>query len=114
MTVYIVQELRGRDLSDASQFGELEVLIPAGEGSVLSVQPLIRRMLRKLTKFTDNDYLLLSGDPAAIAIAASLAAQYNRGRYQVLKWDRIERRYLPLLVDLNFRPVHEHNDEDDD
>jgi hypothetical protein len=31
MTVYIVQEMRGRDLSDAVTFGDIEVLIPASE-----------------------------------------------------------------------------------
>jgi len=104
MTVYIIQEMRGRDVSDASAFGPLDILIPALEQASLSVQPTIRRMLSKLSKFTDDDYLLLAGDPAAIAIASALAAQHNGGRFKLLKWDRLESRYLPLKVDLNYRP----------
>lgn len=103
MTVYIIQEMRGRDISDASEFGPLDILLPALEQATLSVQPTIRRMLRKLSKFNDNDYLLLAGDPAAIAIAGALAAQFNRGRFKLLKWDRITSQYLPLNVDLNYK-----------
>ena len=55
-----------------------------------------------LSKFTDEDYLLLAGDPAGIAIASALAAQNNMGRFKVLKWDRLEQRYYPLEVNLNF------------
>ena len=55
MTVYITQEIRGRDLSDALEFGELEILIPAKEQVSLSSMPTVRRMERKLSKFTDED-----------------------------------------------------------
>jgi hypothetical protein len=37
----------------------------------------------------------------AIGIACSCAAKANRGRYVVLKWDRQERRYYPVAVDLS-------------
>lgn len=101
MTVFIVQEMRGRDITDAAEFGDLEILLPAKEQTSFSTQPTVRRMIRKLSKFTDKDYLLLAGDPAGIAIAAALAAQHNMGRFKVLKWDRLEQRYYPLEVDLN-------------
>jgi hypothetical protein len=103
MTVYIVQEMRGRDITDAAAFGNLEILLPAREQVSFSTLPTVRRMLPVLSKFTDDDYLLLGGDPAGVAIAASLAAQYNRGRYKMLKWDRLERKYFPLQVDLSSR-----------
>tara|TARA_R100000656_G_scaffold107324_1_gene79453 strand:- start:2074 stop:2418 length:345 start_codon:yes stop_codon:yes gene_type:complete len=100
MTVYIVQEMRGRDITDAASFGNLEILLPAKEQVSFSTQPTVRRMAAVLSKFTDDDYLLLGGDPAGVAIAASLAAQYNRGRYKLLKWDRLEKQYFPLQVDI--------------
>jgi len=43
---------------------------------------------------------LFIGDPTAIAIMASVAAAKNNGRYKCLKWDKQERRYLPIQVDL--------------
>ena len=29
MTVYITQEMRGRDITDATSFGDVEILLPA-------------------------------------------------------------------------------------
>ncbi len=100
MTVYITQEVRGRDLSDALTFGELDILIPAKDQVSLSAMPTLRRMERKLARFTSDDYLMLSGDPVCIGIACALAALANNGRFKVLKWDRIDERYYPIEVDL--------------
>jgi hypothetical protein len=100
VTVYITQEVRGRDLSDALEFGDLDILIPAKEQVALSAIPTLRRMERKLVKFTSDDYLMLSGDPVCIGIACALAAVANNGRFKVLKWDRLEEKYYPIEVDL--------------
>lgn len=100
MTVFITQEVRGRDLSDALAFGDLDILIPAMDQVSLSAMPTLRRMERKLVRFTSNDYLMLSGDPVCIGIACALAASANNGRFKVLKWDRQEQRYYPIEIDL--------------
>ncbi len=100
MTVYITQEVRGRDLSDALEFGELDILVPFGDQVSLSAMPTLRRMERKLVKFTSDDYLMLSGDPVCIGIACALAAAANNGRFKVLKWDRLDHKYYPIEVDL--------------
>tara|TARA_R100000664_G_C2758752_1_gene147930 strand:- start:937 stop:1266 length:330 start_codon:yes stop_codon:yes gene_type:complete len=104
MTVYITQEMRGRDITDATSFGDVEILLPAGEQTSYSTQPTISRMIRKLSKFSDEDYLLLAGDPAAIALAAALASQFNAGKFKMLKWDRQEGKYFPLEANLSHRP----------
>jgi hypothetical protein len=101
MTVYIVQEMRGRDISDAASFGDLEICIPAKDQSVYSTQPFLRILSRKLSKFSDKDFLLLSGDPVAIALAGAVASRSNMGKMKMLKWDRLENTYYPLAVDLN-------------
>ena len=100
MTVYITQEVRGRDLSDALAFGDLDILVPFGDQVSLSAMPTLRRMERKLVKFTSDDYLMLSGDPVCIGIACALAAAANNGRFKVLKWDRLDQKYYPIEVDL--------------
>ena len=46
--------------------------------------------------FSDDDYLLLVGDPSIIGACCAIASRYNNGRYKVLKWDRLERRYFPI------------------
>jgi hypothetical protein len=100
VTVYITQEVRGRDLSDALAFGDLDILVPFGDQVSLSAMPTLRRMERKLVKFTSDDYLMLSGDPVCIGIACALAAAANNGRFKVLKWDRLDQKYYPIEVDL--------------
>ena len=82
------------------EFGDLDILIPAKEQVALSAIPTLRRMERKLVKFTSDDYLMLSGDPVCIGIACALAAVANNGRFKVLKWDRLEEKYYPIEVDL--------------
>ena len=100
MTVYITQEVRGRDLSDALSFGELDVLIPAKDQISLSAMPTVNRMQRKLSRFNDDDFLVLAGDPVCIVIACGLAALANNGRFRVLKWDRQDNCYYPIEVSL--------------
>jgi hypothetical protein len=60
----------------------------------------VSRIKRKLDKFTDEDYLVLIGDPAVIGIVCSVAAAKNNGRFKVLKWDRREKLYVPLQIDI--------------
>ena len=98
MTVYITQEVRGRNISDAASFGDLQILIPAKEQVAYSTQPTVRRIHRGLKDFTDRDFLLLSGDPTIIGIACAQAALVNNGKFKALKWDRLEEKYFPLQI----------------
>ena len=101
MTVYVVQEVSGRNIASARQYGDFEVLLPSNTNIMLSSAPSVRRMKKILQDYKEEDYLLLIGDPAAIGVACSIAALYNRGRYKVLKWDRQEGLYYPVEIDLH-------------
>ena len=101
MTVYVIQEVTGRNIASARQYGDFEVLLPSQTNIMLSAGPSVRRMKRILQDFKEEDYLLLIGDPAAIGVACSIAALFNRGRYNILKWDRQEGMYYPVLIDLH-------------
>ena len=103
MTVYVVQEVKGRNILSAEKFGELELLLPEGAQIVLSAGPTVRRLRHKLRNFNDDDYLLLIGDPSAIGIACAIAATNNIGRFKCLKWDKREYKYYPVEVNLNER-----------
>ncbi len=101
MTVYVVQEVQGRNIASARQYGNFEVLLPSNTQIMLSASPSVRRMKSVLHDYKDGDYLLLMGDPAAIGVACSIAAFYNRGKYSILKWDRQEGLYYPVDIDLH-------------
>ena len=96
MTVYIVQEVRGRDISSASSYGNLEILLTSDQ--VMENYPVKEMGIfhNKLKNFNDNDFLLLSGDPVAIALASCIAASNNNGRIKFLRWDRKMETYFKI------------------
>jgi len=98
-TVFVVQEMPNHDIASAIKFGEIKVLLPANTQIAFSTVPTVRVLRRKLLQFSDKDFLLLTGDPVAIGLACSIASFYNSGRYNVLKWDRRERLYIPIRID---------------
>ena len=99
MTVFVVQESVGKNLVPASRYGDIRVMLPPGQVAY-STAPTVRRLREKLNYFNDNDYLLLMGDPAAIAIAGAIACEKNNGKIRLLKWDRQEKQYIPIEVDI--------------
>jgi hypothetical protein len=98
--VYVVSETLQHNIASAQDYGQIETILPPNAQIAFSVAPTVRRVQRKLDKFTDDDYLLLIGDPSAIGICCAVAAFKNNGRFKCLKWDKRERRYIPLEVDL--------------
>ena len=102
MTVYVLQEM-GRNIRSAEKFGDLKVLLPDNRQIVLSSGPLTFKLRQELKDFNDNDYLLLIGDPAIIAIAGAVVSYVNGGKFKVLKWDRDEKRYYDIEIDLRGR-----------
>ena len=99
MTVYVLQEM-GRNIRSAEKFGDLKVVLPDNKQIVLSSGPLTFKLKHELKDFNDNDYLLLMGDPAIIALAGAVASEMNRGRFKILKWDRDEKKYYDIEIDL--------------
>ena len=94
------------DLSPAAEYGELVVMLHLiGKDALLMSVPVVRRIREVLRDFSDEDYLLAVGDPGAIAVAGAVAAEMNRGRFRILKWDGRNHRYLDVLYDVSGRPV---------
>ena len=99
MTVYVLQEM-GRNVRSAEKFGDLKVMLPDNKQMILASGPLTFKLKQELKEFSDDDYLLLIGDPAIIAVCGAIAAKNNGGRFKVLKWDRNDKRYYDLEIDL--------------
>jgi hypothetical protein len=102
--VFVVQEVPGRNVIAARQYGELCLLLPEGD-VVLSPGPTTRKLQRALKDFGDQDYLLLMGDPVAIGLACAVASDINQGRFKLLKWDRQQHVYYPVDVNLNRKAI---------
>ena len=100
-TVFLVQENPYINVLGAADYGDIVVLFESGQQIMFSPQPAIRKLKRKLKDFDEGDYLLMMGDPAAMGIACCIAAEMNRGRFNILKWDKKQQRYYPVTINLN-------------
>jgi len=106
-TVYVIQEIAGtRDgkpkinVMGASKYGRFKFLLPEMSQMIFSPGPLIFKLRKGLDNFDKKDYLLLTGDPAIIGVACSIVSDITNGKYNLLKWDKQERRYYPIEINL--------------
>ena len=106
-TVYVVQEIAGtRDgrpkfnIMGAAEYGKLKFLLDERSQMIFSPGPLIFKLKNLVKDFKPTDYLLLTGDPAIIGVVCCLISENTNGRYNLLKWDRQEKRYYPIEIDL--------------
>ena len=105
--VYLLQEIPGTrkldpkyNITGAQKYGEIKVLLKEGSQIIFSPGPAVFELRRLLKNYKPNDYLILSGDPAIIGIACAIASDITNGKFKVLKWDRIDRKYYDLEIDL--------------
>ncbi len=106
-TVYVVQEIAGTregrpkfNIMGAAEYGKLKFLLDERSQMIFSPGPLIFKLKNLVKDFKPTDYLLLTGDPAIIGVVCSLVSDTTNGRYNLLKWDRQEKRYYPIEIDL--------------
>ena len=105
--VYIVQEIPGTkdgkpkiNIMGATEFGSFKFLLPELSQIIFSPGPLIFKLRKQLKNFKEKDYLLLTGDPAIIGVACSIVSDMTNGKYNLLKWDRQERKYYPIEINI--------------
>jgi len=105
--VYVIQEIQGTregrpkiNIMGAQKFGNIKVLLREDSQIIFSPGPVIFELRRLLKNYTSKDYLLLTGDPAIIGVACSVVSDITHGKYNLLKWDRQERMYYPIQINL--------------
>jgi len=105
--VYVIQEVAGTksgapkiNIMGAAKYGKFEFLLPEFSQIIFSPGPLVFKLRKALKNFTTEDYLLLTGDPAIIGVACSIVSDMTNGRYNLLKWDKQERQYYPIEINL--------------
>jgi len=106
--VYVIQEIPGTkagtpkiNIMSASKYGRFKFLLPEFSQIIFSPGPLIFKLRAALKNYKMKDYLLLTGDPAIIGVACSIVSQLTNGKYNLLKWDKQERQYYPITINLN-------------
>ena len=105
--VYVIQEISGTqegrpkiNIIGAAKYGDFVFCLPEMAQIIFSPGPLIFKLRKVLKDYSEKDYLLLTGDPAIIGVACSIVSDITNGRYKLLKWDKQEKRYYPIEINL--------------
>jgi len=106
-TVYVIQEIPGTkagnpkiNILGAAEYGVFKFLLPEFSQIIFSPGPLIFKLRNLLKNYRPSDYLLLTGDPAIIGVACSIVSDLTNGKYNLLKWDKQERKYYSITINL--------------
>ena len=105
--VYVIQEIAGTkdgkpkiNILGAAEYGTFKFLLPELSQMIFSPGPLIFKLRKGLKDYTIEDHLLLTGDPAIIGVACSIVSDITHGKFNLLKWDKQERKYYPIQINL--------------
>ena len=105
--VYVIQEISGTSKGEpkinivgARKYGDFKFLLPEFSQMIFSPGPLVFKLRQGLKNFNEKDHLLLTGDPAIIGVACSIVSDITNGKYNLLKWDKQERQYYPISINL--------------
>jgi hypothetical protein len=105
--VYVIQEIAGTkdgkpkiNILGAAEYGTFKFLLPELSQMIFSPGPLIFKLRKGLNDYTTEDFLLLTGDPAIIGVACSIVSDITSGKFNLLKWDKQERKYYPIHINL--------------
>ena len=99
--VYVLQHPpQNINILSASDYGYLVICLPENTQMIFSSAPFVRKMRKNLQDFKSDDYILCTGDPAVIGLSTAIASDVTQGQFNLLKWDRQEKRYYPLSFNL--------------
>ena len=105
--VYVIQEIAGTkdgkpkiNILGAAEYGTFKFLLPELSQMIFSPGPFIFKLRQSLKEYTTKDFLLLTGDPAIIGVACSIVSDITSGKFNLLKWDKQERKYYPIHINL--------------
>ena len=107
MTVYAVQLQMKFDfetkslvprfpsVAKASSWGEVVHILPP-DSHPFDTELTLGHIHSKLKDFSDDDYLLLIGNPTLIGMASAVAAHYNNGNVRFLQWNSHHSEYYAI------------------
>ncbi len=104
--VYVLQQPpQNINILSALDYGYLVICLPELSQMIFSSSPFVRKMRKNLQDFKESDYILCTGDPAIIGLSTAIVSDVTQGNFNLLKWDRQERRYYPLSFKLYNRGI---------
>ena len=107
MTVFAVQQQmrfdavkkelvpRFTSINKAERWGDIVYLL-SPSAHPFNPELVLGDLHEKLSSFSDEDFLLLIGNPGLIGMATALAAYYNEGRVKFLQWSGRHNEYTEI------------------
>lgn len=88
-TIFVVQNVNGKNLLPAKEFGKIRVMLTGNE-PIIEAQGKLRWIIEE--EMGPDDYILIIGNPLFIGIAFTYAlTRFHTVKF--LQWDRIEYKY---------------------
>ena len=115
--VYVVQEpmmiRHGRpalrySLDPAKVFGEIIFLLDWSDTKGLGVEKdkpleILDKLWHRLKDYQNGDYMLMTGNWTAMALAVHVALEVNDGQVTCLQWDSADSEYRVIELDTGTR-----------
>ncbi len=111
MTVFAVQQQmrfdadthelvpRFTSINKAEKWGQI-VYILSPSAHPFNPQLVLGDIHEKLRNFSDDDFLLLIGNPGLIGMSTAIASHYNDGRVKFLQWSGRHREYTEIVTEI--------------
>ena len=109
MTVYAIQQQmrfdqvkkelvpRFTSINKAERWGKIKYLL-SPSAHPFNPDLVLGDMHEKLIDFSDDDHLLLIGNPGLIGMATAIAAHYNDGSVKLLQWSGRHNEYTEIVA----------------
>ena len=105
--VFVLMNSRNRHFDPAEEYGDLEYVLKTTDelypdNDRLKSDVVASKIEDALSDFNPKrDYVLLTGDPAALALLGSVMQRIcgNGRKVRLLKWDNVDKQYF--VVELN-------------
>lgn len=116
--VYVVQEpiakrhgrpARRFSLAPAEAYGELRFVLDwsdtrgLGDSGGKVEREILWKIRRAMDDYTEDDYILMTGNWTAMALAVAIALEVTGGRVRCLQWDKDD-GYKVVVIDINAPP----------
>lgn len=109
MTVFAVQQQmrfdqvrkelvpRFTSINKAERWGQIVYLL-SPSAHPFNPDLVLGDMHERLSDFSDDDHLLLIGNPGLIGMATTIAAWYNNGSVKLLQWSGRHNEYTEIVA----------------
>ena len=101
--VFVTEDMKKHDFLPVEvNWGRVQVLGEEDFPTSGTGEALVKRYMALLSDFSDDDALILIGDPVLIGLAFSIASNNNDGRVWTMKWNGRYKNWYAVHVNMEF------------